>query len=341
MLGYKGLQILSDLAVKEELETQAMALNSLLALVKNVQKLSCKRSFTVPEEDSTPMRKRVRLDCSPSSSTEEVVLPHYTYIAEAPNKVFCRYHDSDHCPFDLTIVVSSNHTTVQVPVHRSILSESSDVFSVMLSGHYKEALCSEVYIREVPPLAFMSLLHHIYGCGWHCPVVVEEVLKSESVNNDCELVTTTHSRDCSSSDDAGSSNLGVNTEALEESFTASAVDAATEVMIKEVSRCTRDHQSAAHCLQVLTCAGQFLLPQLMAQCQHHFAAFLLCPSNVVPVFHFARLHQCCCLAKSCLHCVVAMPHSELRREVFGGLIASSEGTSVLMMIEEFLTSVLL
>lgn len=342
MLGYKGLQILGDLAVKGEFEIQTKALNSLLALVKNVQKLSCKRRSSIPEEDSMPTCKRPRLDCSPSSSTEGEISPHDMYLVEVPNKVFCCYHDSDHCPFDLTVVVSDKHTTLQMPVHRSILSESSDVFSVMLSGHYKEALCNEVCIREVPPLAFMSLLHHIYGCGWLCPVVMEEVLKRENMNNssDCELMTTTHISNCRSTDDANSS-IDVNTQVSEKPFTASTVHAATEVMIKEVCHCTRDYRTAAHCLQVLTCAGQFLLPELMALCEHHFASSLLCPSNIVPVFHFARLHQCCCLAESCLHCVVAMPHSELRREIFGELVASSEGTSVLVMIDVFLSSVLL
>lgn len=115
----------------------------------------------------------------------------------------------------------------------------------------------------------------------------------------------------------------------------------TAAMIERVCSCTRDYRIAAHCLQVLACAGRFLLPTLMAQCEHYFAASLLSPSNVVPVFHFCRLHQCCCLAESCLHCVIAMPHSELRSEVFAELLASSEGTSVLEMIEALLTSALM
>ena len=330
MLGYRGLQLLSDLAM-EASATQTKAVHSLLALAQNIQRLSQKRRFSVSDEDTTtPLCKKPRWS-SPCSSTEEEISPHDMYNPEDSSKVFCRYHDSDHCPFDLTMVVSGD-STARFSVHRSILIESSNVFRVMLSGHYREAHCNEVCVQEVPPLAFMSLLHHIYGCGWLCPVVMENAQQNTQERDLVAGDKTTTSK--SSPDNC----LEVSHEGQEGPPTVYTTSA---TMIEGVCCCTRDYRIAAHCLQVLACAGRFLLPTLMAQCEHHFAASLLSPSNVVPVFHFSRLHQCCCLAESCLHCVLAMPHSELRSEVFAELLASSEGTSVLGMIEVLLTSALM
>ncbi|XP_068100247.1 armadillo repeat-containing protein 5 [Hyperolius riggenbachi] len=56
---------------------------------------------------------------------------------------------------------------------REVLSRSCDVFRAMLQGGYVEAQQHEVRVREVPPCAFLPLLHYLHGCSQEslCPTL--------------------------------------------------------------------------------------------------------------------------------------------------------------------------
>lgn len=311
MVSYKGLEVLTSLVkTEEEEEVQMRALDSLLTLAQNMERTGHKRKYSLTEETSLPPTKTLS-----SANAPEVclcLLPELHPLSCQHSH--CKYHDSDHCPFDMTVLVGPTDCSVQLPVHRSVLVEASDVFAVMLEGQYRESSDSEVFIRGVPPLAFKSLVHHVYGCGWLCPTVLEEVLHQDSEDS-CD-----HMSDVES-------DLGDLTAAI------------TESVIGEITSSfefLEDSRSVRHCLQVLACAGQFLLPELCIQCER-FATSYLSHVNVVPVFHFAQFHQNFYLAQRCIRCLVTMPHSDVRRRVFRDLVMSSEGTAALKMVESLLT----
>lgn len=306
MVGYKGLQVLTDLASSEEREEQQMmAIDSLLTLAQNVGRGHKRRgSF---EEEGPPPAKRRRLDPSPTDTS--------LYFSAAPSH--CKYRDSDHCPFDLIIVVGNAENTTRLPVHRSCLMESSKVFAVMFGGQYQESSLTEIYIKDVPPLAFKSMVHHAYGCGWPCPSVLDKILHSETP---CSDVT----QDC---DPVGE--------------VADLTSRLTQPVVEEVVASfdfLEDRRQARHCLQALACASRFLLPELCAQCEYSAASYLT-PTNVVAMFHFSQLHQSLYLAERCLRLVVALPHSELRRRVFRDLLSSPEGPEALEMLRACVTGV--
>ena len=133
MLTYGGYQELCALGTTEG-PLQSMALDSLLELAAN--------------------------------------LPHFTHHKPPPTQLpptkYCRYMDSDLFPFDLTLVIIGGRTA-RIPVHRRIMIESSDVFSVMLEGPYREGRSNEVTLQGTAPSTFLALVHHLYGCGWLCP----------------------------------------------------------------------------------------------------------------------------------------------------------------------------
>lgn len=227
----------------------------------------------------------------------------------------CRYLDTDHRPFDLTMVLHSpSGQLLRVQAHKTTLMEESDVFRVMLAGSYKESSCSEVHIYSIAPCGFLSVMHHIYGCGWHCKTVLNEVCR-RSKEEEEEVAP----------------RLPPQSDVLSES---------SDVLLEAVtSACGSREESirARHCLQVLACAGRFLLPDLVTLSEHAAVKYL-CPENIVPMFHFAQFHQCFCLAESCVRVLLSLPHLKLRTEVFKELLNSSEGEAAVHIILLFLTA---
>ena len=226
---------------------------------------------------------------------------------------YCRYMDSDQRPFDLTLLV---HTPLgdklQLQVHKSILAEESDVFKVMLSGHYKESSSGEVAIHSVPICGVVSMIHYLYGCSWKCPHIQSKLSKE------------TLQRGVSPGDPSSSSDV---------------IYAATQQLLDVItSSCDSDQNGREldQCLQTMVCAGRFLLPDLIMQCEHGADRYIT-PGNVVAMFNFSLLHQCFCLGESCLRFLLNLPHSQLRTDTFGQLLSSPEAESALIILRLFLT----
>lgn len=166
-------------------------------------------------------------------------LPHFTNHTPppmpAPPTQYCRYVDSDLCPFDLTLVVLTN----RIPVHRHVMIGASNVFRVMLEGPYKEGRVNEVTLNT-HPTAFTALVHHLYGCTWKCPRVDHTLVTS--TDRPHPLTTPT---DC------------------------------TQQLISSIAYDTHSPLDTAHCLRVMVIAGQYLLDELSTLCQHAAVQYVL------------------------------------------------------------------
>ena len=340
MLVYSGFQLLCGLAqsdgatasdVHEAVDFQLMALDSLLQLAHNMIKPSSrKRRHNYPSTsddslDSLPPSKTPRLSLSHQESlsmdlsTPQSCVPSPVQNLK-PGLTRCRYADYDHCPFDMVITVENEGSFPQplsIQVHRSMLVENSDVFAVMLGGQYIESSCSEVVLHKIPPLAFLSVIHHTYGCGWQCAKVIERVAESE-----CCAHVTASDVESNESPSQGRLNLSLTSDLL---------------ISQIVDKCVGETEKrlAEHCLQVLSCAGMFLLPELVTLCEHEAVRYLV-PDNISAMFRFAALHWCMCLAESCVRSVVNLPHSSQRTDILRDILESAQGETALDIIRVFL-----
>lgn len=301
---------------------QAMALDSLLQLALTMIRPSSSRkrrhSYSTGDDLADvlpPAAKLPRLSISmshqgPLPSDCLPVSAQITHALSSFRQTNCRYRDYDHWPFDMVITVNNEGSDpLSIQVHKSMLVELSDVFAVMLGGHYMESTSSEVLLHKVPPLAFLSVIHHTYGCGWQCPDVIERVREA-----DMATVFDTTSQD-----------------RLNLSWTS-------EVLISQVTdKCVGEMKKklARHCLQVLSCAGMFLLPELVTLCEHEAVNYLI-PENLSAMFRFAELHWCLCLSESCVRSLVNLPHSRERTEILRDIIESPQGETALTIIKVFL-----
>ena len=316
--------MLTDLARSNEAgHLQTMAVDSLLALAHTLQQKSNRftrkqrYSNTLKRDsDTVPFFQLCRLDTSldnlsiskETSLTQDMVHPRLV-----DGKSYCLHFDSDHCPFDLTITACSEFgDRLTIPVHKNVLVETSDVFSVMLAGQYMESESSEVVLQDISPLSLLSLVHHIYGCGWRCETVMKKVVESD---------------------------ISVQTEEPHFSMQCLSSFTTNALVSQIITQCGLDEEKkkAQHCLQVLACAGRFLLGDLATLCEHAAVSHLH-PTNMVLMFQFARLHQCYCLSESCVRAIVSLPHSALRTDVFKDLILSPEGDAALEIIALFLSA---
>lgn len=326
MVDYGAFQVLCEVlkdSAKEEV--WEMGVDSMLALghtmhLKQVPQHR-RRYSTLPPELEAQARKFpfLRLDfCFKDLSLSDTAA-NLQYCNEdssdgklAPHPLmYCRYKDTDHRPFDLTMILhSSSGQLLNVQAHKSTLMEESDVFRVMLTGSYKESSCSEVHIYSIAPRGFLSIIHHIYGCGWQCKAILDEVCRADEQ----DVVTSAPHSDI----------LSKSTDVLLEAVTTAC-------------KSREDSSRVRHCLEVLACAGRFLLPTLTTLSEHAAIKYL-CPENLVPMFHFAQFHQCFCLAESCIRTMLNIPHLKLRTDIFKDLITSSEGEAVIHIILLFLTA---
>lgn len=326
MLGYGGFQHLCILARScDDGDLQAMSLDSLLQLALTMIKPSSsrkrRRSYSTSDDlvdSSLPPSKAPRhsLSCvEPLSSEPLHLLSEPSQVPPAGRIAHCRYRDWDHCPFDMVITVSNEGSTpLSLQLHKSMLVDLSDVFAVMLGGQYMESSCSEVILHKVPPLAFLSLIHHAYGCGWQCPTVMETVEDSDW----------THTPSDHKDDDN-----------LQEGRDLSLISDLLISQVIDQCRGAGEKRLVRHCLQVLSCAGMFLLPELVTLCEHKAVNYLV-PENVSAMFQFAELHWCLCLAESCVRCVVNLPHSQQRTDILRDIVESPQGETAIKIIRVFL-----
>ena len=226
-----------------------------------------------------------------------------------PRQPRCRYRDYDHTPFDYMVKLDRHGTEtsgngseteqVKLPTHREVLSEASEVFAVMLGGHFLESASSEVYLKGVQPQSFLSLLHHVYGCGWQCR---EGHMTSELGSHD-----TSHDQD-----DASATLITAITSTFE-------LQLAAEVL---------------HTLRCLATASRFLLDSMRQSCERHASLFIT-TATVVPMFLFSRLHGCVWLSEECMRTLLSLPHS---REPLLQLATSSEGPAALNILQNLLST---
>lgn len=320
MVDYGAFTVLCELLREEtNLEQWEMALDAMLALGHNMhmqQVPRYRRRYSVlPPELQLQARKfpfsRLDFSFKDLSLSEPGLLAPCGSGKEDPTvcrMAQCRYLDTDFHPFDLTMILHSpSGQIVKVPAHKSTLVEGSDVFRVMLAGSYKESSCCEVHIHSISPCGFLSVLHHMYGCGWQCKevLIASKRGKGRTATPQPDLLSET-----------------------------------TDILLQEIASACQDREErdrTAHCLQVLACAGRFLLPDLITHSEHA-AAKALQPGNLVAMFHFAQLHQCFCLAESCIRVLVTIPHLQLRTKIFKELLTSTEGEAALQIILLFLTA---
>ena len=233
-----------------------------------------------------------------------------------PTFHYCTYMDTDHSPFDTVAIVQGDHASGVFPVHRSVLVETSEMFAGMFSGHYQESNGGAVTIKGVRPLVFSSVLHFMYGCQWSCPRVMASVLSEE---DDVPVRTpTTPNWDIL---DLEHFSLVINEHYIQ---------AIVSQMEGEEERVVM-----GHCLRVLACAGRFLLPDLIAACEQYLGT-LMCPGVVVPLFLFSGLHGSSYLRTRCIHCLLRMPHTVLKRTVFQGLLDSDDGEEAIALIQSLI-----
>lgn len=315
MLDYKGLEVLVDLTHSPSTTSQDMASDSLLALASTADHISQRRQ-------QRSLSKEISHDGQLTPCREQLV-PFPFHTEQGQGSSVCRYKDTDHCPFDFTVrvAVGRDGSISRLQLHRAVLMEASEVFGVMLGGHYLESSYSEVFLRDVHPLAFQSVLHHVYGCGWLCGDVVREVMRE----GEREEEGSAHS--CMEE----SNEQPQDTEATSE-LTNSTVTA-----IRVYFDLPGERAAVTHTLRTLATASRFLLHDLCALCEGQAAGYLS-PLNVVAMFTFSQLHQSCWLAEQCVRCVVGLPPSLQRRTCLQRLLSSAEGPTALDMIQRFISA---
>ena len=277
--------------------TQLMSIGTLLFLAhhfhlnparKRRHSYTSDRSVTSPRQQS--FQKLFRYESTPPEIlyTKE---PSPSPIVAAPTTPLCLYRDFDHWPFDTIIYLDSGHT---FPVHHCLLIESSDVFAVMLSGRYHESSSSDIHLHKVPPAAFKSLLHHMYGCSFTCCTDTINCCHSDDNNEDYEM------------------------DLINEII--SPLDKGVQPLVK-------------HFLQVLICSNQFFVSTLLVRCEQYLQDYLKV-DNIVPMFLFSQLHQSHSLARKCIQYFVSMKYDHKQNDIFKELIESQDSKKFLQMIED-------
>lgn len=300
MLDYSGQAILVQLLGSSSSPLRDSAADSLLVLAATADHLFHRKLL------------------GPTANTSGASTPSHTPKSHPVPRVgmeptTCRYHDSDHCPFDFEVLLHQNGTetarhgsgtqqTVCLPVHRAVLMETSEVFAVMLGGHYLESGLKEVLLKNVHPQAFRSIVHHMYGCGWLCTKATAD-LQASSHDLSCD-----HSNISDSTMAAVISNFELHNERV----------------------------YVLHTLRCLAAASQFLLSSLCGECERQAATYLS-TASVVPLFMFAQLHQSCWLAEECVKYVVGLQPSLQRRLCLLELASCGEGDNALDMLQRLVT----
>ena len=320
MLDCGAYQVLCDMARLREHHLHHESLDALISLGHNVlekvARTKSSRNHANCHSSSSHLsfqRRYPFLDSSfrGLSLMEPDHAPQQTSDHTFSSSKYCRFADSDHCPFDLTLVIHTpSEDRLRLQVHKSVLAEVSDVFKVMFGGHYKESSSGRVHIHSVPICGFLSMIHFLYGCDWNCRSVTNQLSKL----------------------------LQGDVSSCEESLSPDVIFEATEQLSRDIkSSCNteEDAEEAERCLQTMVCAGRFLLPDLIRLCEHAAAKYIT-PGNVVAMFNFSQLHQCFCLGESCVRALLTMPHSQLRTDTFGELLASPEAEAALLILRLFL-----
>ena len=320
MLDYQGQAVLVQLMASSALRD--LAADSLLALASTAGQLTHRkgRGLTLnsagyaPDTSAAAGETGTRRDPSPPRRLPAAL------TGVEPGQTVCRYHDSDHCPFDFVVVLSqpgagagqTSGSVVRLPVHRNVVMEASEVFRVMLGGHYLESGSSEVFLKDVHPQAFRSIVHHMYGCGWLCGKATSDLVTPSAESHD----QSGDQQDCCDVTDSTIAAVSLNFDLPSE------------------------QAAVSHTLRCLATASRFLLSSLCGESERQ-AAGLLSRATAVPLFLFSQLHQSCWLAEQSVRCVVGLPPSLPRRACLLQLAASAEGDTAMDMLQRLVSTQLL
>ena len=227
----------------------------------------------------------------------------------------CCYRDYDHYPFDYVMKLDRHGTgaeqsgsgtgQIELPTHRDVLMEASDMFAVMLGGHFLESGRAEVYLRDVHPQAFLSLLHHVYGCGWQC-------------------------RDALTTSGEGSHDVSHDLNHTSSNSLIAAVLSNADLPSQQAG----ELMHTLHCLET---ASRFLLDPMRESCERH-ASYFISTATVVPLFLFAQLHSCDWLARECVRCLLSLPPSPLSQACLLELASCPEATAALSLLQSLMST---
>ena len=271
-----------------------------------------RRSSAFPSEYSDNLfpalpTKKARLETPADSNPITDMLSSFPLSNSFTNKgdYMCRYMDTDHCPFDLLLVVGDEERSCRFPVHRHRFVEACEVFAVMLEGLYQESQLGRICIREVNPSVFRSYVHHVYGCRWPCEVEREEWRKECSKSDEMEI-------------DSGNA---LNYDLLKE-------------LIESVTLPCNRIQEFVHYLLLLECANRYYLPSLISRCEDVLASYVIA-KNLVPMFMYASIHQGHRLCRECVIVLVSLGDVEKQCVVMRDLLSSSDALNCLDIIKDF------
>lgn len=252
----------------------------------------------------------------PKAPTEPNLSCPYSGVGCKPR---CRYRDYDHCPFDYSVKLDRHGTQTQQNgmetkqcetgtqhiyflAHRAVLAGASEVFNVMLGGGFMESCGSEVHLKDVHPWAFLSLLHHVYGCGWDCQEASEAWDQEDHSHNDLS--------------DISSSLIAA-------------------VISKDT--CVFSHPYILRTLRCLETASRFLLDSMRQRCERRAATLITMPT-LVPLFLFSQLHGSVVLAEKCLQRLLFSRPSSESRTVLLQLASCPEATAALALAQKLISS---
>ena len=302
MIDFRGQGILIDLVTSSS-DLRESAADSLLSFTYSLE--------TPTTQEFLSLIFPLLPDPEPPTETSPHTPTHlacrHSGVGCAPR---CRYHDYDNTPFDYSVKLdrhgtgTERHGTgtehVHLLAHRAVLMGASQVFNVMLSGHFMESGGSEVYLRGVHPTAFLSLLHHIYGCGWDCSDAMETWLPDDGSHDDQS-------------------------------------DISSSLMSAVVSNYDYSRPKVLQTLRCLATASRFLLDSMRESCERQAASFVTM-TTLVPLFLFSLLHGSVILGEKCLRCLFFRPPSPARRTCLLQLASCPESSAAMELLRSLVSS---
>ncbi|KAK7506008.1 hypothetical protein BaRGS_00002730 [Batillaria attramentaria] len=197
----------------------------------------------------------------------------------------CRYATAKK---DLHLQAGSNKSWQKLGANRDVLMRKSPMFSAMLQGSYIESMQSEVTIEDTTPEALKFILHYLHGCDEQCRVL--------------QLGSTDTSGDHAGSQSPSESQEG---KKLSEPQDADSTFLGTG-MSAGISRHS-DQDMLQQCLNTITLADRFLLPELARYLSSVVSCSLLGKATAAEVFRFAVFHGLTDLAEDSMQVLLLSP----------------------------------
>jgi len=253
----------------------------------------------------------------------------------------CQYKSDPDCPFDVEILVYPSGVDAncyyRFSAHKEILSKISDVFSAMLGGSFAESRSGKIVLKGVCPQAFLTILHHLYGCNLNCAQVEQELNSFLNTVSSKEKNNMIDDKTCQLSSDV---SLGtVDCESLNPEYLKSLIFAAKTSEIEEEKKFFIE---ARQCLELLACANMFLLTDLCTACEEQLCNCLpLDNANIhLPsLFAYCQIHEAKILPQLILdYILLQLGNPSLCSKLFHEILAGPSGHAALMLIKNNICS---